>query len=232
MLHLCSFIFFMVALYLLVTGIYYKKWKMYYSSTPLKISGKILKEILGEVGMKYYSIISSLIFFIIAIMFFYFGLNYQDKKSVDAYLSKFESKSTIEIAREKAIKDGKSSFTYIDDGVTFTEIFEEDPNTSVLLANEIVLIDSKNIDQKLCSELKKITRSPFKDIEFSNDKKTSELDFGLIQISNISDSIKINIKECLIKNKFKEGLIDNWSDGKLKINFTKSKKTNNLILGK
>ena len=233
MLHFIALIFFILALYLLVTGIYYKKLGMFYNSTPIKASGKIVKEILGEVGMKYYSIFASVLFFIISIFFVYSGLKSQDREAIDSYFSRFKIKSTQEIAREKAIKDGKSEFSYVSDGITITEILKEDPNTSKLTIDEVLLIISKDIDQVICLEIKKITKSPFKEIEVKKDKKnSSEINFEQIQVSNISDSIKKDIIKFLIKNEYKEGLKDNWINKKVNINFTKCEKDNILLINK
>ena len=233
MLHLVALIMFIVAAFLLVTGIYYKKWEMYYYSTPIKISGKIVKEFLGETGMKYYSIFASIVFFVISILFAYFGLNSQDSAKVDSYFSKFKSKSTIQIAREQAIKEGKSEFSYVSDGITITEILKEDPNSSELTIDESILISSKGVDQVICSEIKNITKIPFKNIKDSKDEKKSLEVYGeTIQVSSISDSIKKEIIKCLIKNNYKENLNDNWNNQKVRINFTKSKDYNTLIISK
>jgi hypothetical protein len=238
MLHLVALSMFIAAAYLLITGINYKKWEMYYYSTPIKISGKFVKEFLGETGMKYYSIFASIVIFIISILFVYLGLNSEDSAKVDSYLSKFKSKSTEQIARERAIKEGKSEFSYVSGGITITEntiteILEEDPNSSEITIDENILISSKGVDQVICSEIKNITKIPFKNIKDSKDeKKSSEVYGEAIQVSSISDSIKKEIIKCLIKNNYKENLKDNWNNQKVNINFTKSKEDNTLIISK
>ncbi len=230
MLHLVALIIFILSAYLLITGIYYKKWEMYYYSTPIKISGKIVKEFLGETGMKYYSIFASIILFIISMLFVYFGLNSQDSAKVDSYFSKFKSKSTVQIAREQAIKEGKTEFSYVSDGITITEILKEDPNSSELTIDESILISSKGVDHVICSEIKNISKIPFKNSK--DEKKSAEVNAEAIQVYSISDSIKKEIINCLVKNNYKENLKDNWNNQKVNINFTKSKEDNTLTISK
>ena len=95
------------------------------------------------------------------------------------------------------------------------------------------MISSKGVDQVICSEIKNITKIPFKNIKDSKDEKKSLKVYGeTIQVSSISDSIKKEIIKCLIKNNYKENLNDNWNNQKVSINFTKSKNYNTLIISK
>ena len=154
-------------------------------------------------------------------------------------------KSEQDKAIQKALQEGKT-VTYKSNGEveidkTENEVFKNvkkmkiETDLFILNKNELTLLSSKQIDQYLAANIKKITQKDYQDIQVVNETGTeisNKLKFKLIQAKNISEQNKTEIEALLKKRGFKAKSEMKWTSNEINIYFIKKKNNYNLIISK